>query len=239
MNKLSVFLGLVLLATAPLAHAGMELNYSINGGATVTCGPVAGANPSVLCGNVAGPTFDITFLGATSNSPGGTPSQEESATVDISNVTGATQSIVINVISTGFTSPTAPPGIDLLSNIGGSVATGSSLSSLSFVSCLDTTNSQTAGCSGTTINAPALSPSITSQGAYSADNSTAVNTLASPYAIDQALKITLGAGSNVNFSASTTLVATPEPTSIVLFGAVIFLTGSAIRRKQKRQASRV
>ena len=234
MNKLTGSLGALLLAVAaPLAHAGLEITYSINGGAPVVCGPAANPNPAALCGNVAGPTFDITFLGATSNAPGGTPSQEESATVDLSNATSSTQKITINVISTGFTTPVTPPSLDLLSHIGGTVVTGAAANLLSFVSCVDATNSQTAGCPATD-NAPTLTPSIVSAGSYSADSSVGIASLGSPYAIDEALAITLGAHSNVNFSASTTLVTTvPEPMSIVLLGSVALLTSGLIRRRRK------
>jgi len=236
-KKLTCPLAAIFLAAlAPLAHAGLEINYSIDGGATVTCGPVAGANPSVLCPNVDGtvnPPFTITLLGASSNSPGtSVPSQEASATVDISNKTAATHSIVINVISTGFTTPVTPPAVELLSHIGGTVVTGSTANLLGMISCVDTTNSQTAGCPAT-FNAPTITPSITAVGSFQGDSNTLIASLASPYAIDEKISLTLGAGSNMNFSASTSLVQTPEPMSIVFLGSVVLLCSGLARRKRK------
>jgi len=234
MHKLTCLLAvLFLVAMAPMAHAGLEINYSIDGGGTVTCGPIAGANPSVLCPNVVGPPLTITLLGASSNSPGtSVPSQEASATVDISNVNGATHSIVINVISTGFTTPVTPPAIELLSHIGGTVVTGSAANLLGMISCIDTTNSQTAGCPAT-FNAPTITPSMTSVGSFQGDSNSLIASLGSPYAIDEKISLTLGAHSNINFSASTSLIQTPEPMSIVFLGSVVLLCSGLARRKRK------
>jgi hypothetical protein len=237
LNKLIYPLAVTFVAAiAPLAHAGLEINYSIDGGPTVTCGPVSGSNPSVSCSNVSGPDFDITLLGAASNSPGGTPSQEESATVDLSNAATTTQSIVINVISTGFTSPTTPPALTLTSNIGGSVVTGSAANVLNFISCVDQTDSQTAGCPATD-NAPTVSPNITSATShYDGGSTSTITTLSSPYAIDEQISVTLGVGANMNFSASTTLAQVPEPMSIILLGSVVLLVSGLFRRKLKSAA---
>lgn len=237
MKNLSSFLGLVLLtASVPLAHAGLEINYTIDALPTVTCGPVGGADPSVTCPNVTGPPLTITILGATSNSPGATPSEEDSAAVHISNTDTKSHTIVINVISTDFAIPTAPPTIELLSHIGGSIAIGSAANLLSFMSCVNTTNSQTVGCPAS-FNAPTITPSIVATGSFQGDSNSFISSLGQPYAIDEMITLTLGAGSSTNFSASTTLIQTPEPMSIALLGGVLLFTTGAIRRKRK-QASR-
>lgn len=227
---------IVLAALPPLAHAGLEINYSIDGGTTVTCGPVGGVNPAVLCPNIDGtttPPLTITFLGASSNSPGGATAKETSATVDLENVDLInSHTIVINVISTGFLSPQAPPAITLLSHVGGSVPVGSSDNLLSMISCVDTTNSQTAGCPAS-FNAPTISPSITGTGSFNGDSKTDIASLASPYALDEQISLTLGAGASLNFSASSTLVQTPEPMSIVLLGSFVLLSSRFVRRRLK------
>jgi len=235
LNKITLA-AVFLAAMAPLAHAGLEINYLIDGVAQPTCGPVAGSNPSVVCPSISGPPLTITILGASSNSPGGTPSEETSAVVTLTNTTAASHTLVINVISTGFTMPTAPPTISLLSHIGGSVAVGAAGSLLSYISCVDTGNSQTAGCPAA-FNAPTISPSITAVGSFDGDSSSSIASLASPYAVDEKISLTLGANESMNFSASTTLVQTPEPMSIALLGGILLFTTGAIRRK-RNQASR-
>jgi hypothetical protein len=240
MKNLSGFLGLALLATSvPLAHAGLQVTYTVDGGIPVICGPpVAGANPSQGCPSVIGPPLTITLLGASSNSPGGTPSVEDSATVNLINTTTATHTIVINVISTGFNIPVTPPNIIMLSHIGGTVAVGAVGDAGSFISCVDTTNSQIAGCSGTTINAPTIASNLVVPGSFSGDSQTTITSLSASFAVDEQITITLGALENVNFSASTTLIQTPEPMSIAILGGVLLFTTGAIRRK-RNQASRV
>ena len=242
MKNLSGLMGLALLATSvPLAHAGLEINYSIDGGASVVCGPVGGADPSVGCPSVNGtatPPLTITLLGASSNSPGAIPSEEDSATVFLGNTTGAVHTIVINVISTDFNMPVTPPDIIMLSHIGGTVAVGALGDAGSYISCVDTTNSQVAGCSGTTVDAPTLASNQVAAGSFSSDSQTTITSLSGPFAIDEQITLTLGAHENVNFSASTTLIQTPEPMSIALLGGVLLFTTGAIRRK-RNQASRV
>lgn len=108
MHKLTCALAVMFLAAmAPMAHAGLEIIYT--GDIAGNCGPVANPNPSVVCPNIVGPPFNVTILGASSNAPGDTPSEETSATVTLTNTDTVSHSIVINAISTGFTTPGAPP----------------------------------------------------------------------------------------------------------------------------------
>ena len=82
-------------------------------------------------------------------------------------------------------------------------------------------------------NLPA-SPSITATGSFQNDKSGTIGVLPTPYAIDEVITLTLGARSSMNFSASTTLTATPEPMSVALLGGVLVLTGGLMRRKRKQ-----
>ena len=132
---------LMLFGLASLAQASIQIQYSIDGGAAVTCGP--DISNAVICSGATSP-FLISFLGASSNSPGQPGIAEEtSATVRIRNVTTTTHSIVIQVGSDGFTQPTTPPAVEFLSHIGGTVVTGSSANLLSFKSCAELGNSLT------------------------------------------------------------------------------------------------
>jgi hypothetical protein len=235
MHKLTCLLAVLFLAVmAPMAHAGLEIVYSIDGGGPVTCGPVAGANPFVACANIVGPPLTINGLSADSNSPGDTPTEEDSATVKIVNPDAVnSHTIVINVISTDFTTPVTPPAIELLSHIGGSVAVGATANLLSFISCVDTTNSQTAGCPAN-FNAPTITPAITATGSFQGDSNSLIGSLGpAAYAIDEQITLTLGAKGSMNFSASTTLVQTPEPMSIVFLGSVVLVCSGLARRKRK------
>jgi hypothetical protein len=241
MNKRIGPIGAFLMVlVAPMAHGALVLSYSINNNPSgpvinVNCTPVpiANPNPSVSCPSAAGPPLDIVLLGANSNSPG-TPinAQEASATVEILNNSAFTQTITINVASNGFLTPTTPPGINFLSHIGGTVVVGSAANLLTFQSCGDLTNSLT-GCPGTN-QAPLQTPSITATGSF--DNSTTgtIASLSAPYALDELITLTLGAGAEVNFSASTTLNSTPEPMSVALLGGILVLTGGIMRRKRKQ-----
>jgi len=225
-----LFVVVLLCGFASLAQASIQVSYSIDGGAPVVCGP--DASNAVLCGNAATP-FQIIFLGASSNSPG-TPglAEETSAVVRIKNVGLTTHNIVISVGSDGFTMPTAPPDIQFLSHIGGTVVTGSAANTLSFTSCLFLGNSLTPciGASGSVTGTPGIKPI----GAFADDKSGTITFLPSPYSIGQNIDLTLGAGSEINFSASTTLTQTqvPEPASIALLGAVVLFAGRLVRRKR-------
>jgi hypothetical protein len=232
MKKLVCLLaGLVLAVTA---QAAIQITYSIDGGGVVTCTNAVSAGP-VVCPNVSGPTLNISLLSADSNSPGTAPlSLEESTTLHINNVTGATHKIVITVASQDFTLPTAPPDILLNSHIGGTVIVGKPANALSFQSCVDATNSLN-GCPGT-IQSPVGSPSVTSALSFSNDQFKTIPTLGAPYALDELITLTLGGGGQINFSASTTLTQVPEPASIALLGGALLFGASRLIRRKRNQS---
>ena len=235
MTKLIGPIGAFLMViAAPMAHASLQLTYQIDALTPVNCGIAANPNPTVICGNITAAPITITTLSADSTSPGApTSAEEDSATVKISNPDSVAHTIVINVASNGFTAPGAPPTITFFSNIGGAVAIGSLANLLSFQSCLDTTNTL-AGCPGTARTVP-VTPNITAGPSnYSAGDSGSIATLPTPYSIDEVIRLTLGAGTSLNFSASTILNETPEPMSVALLGSVLVLTGAIIRRKRKQ-----
>jgi len=231
----------IMVVAAPMAHADLKLTYQITGDPLVDCGTALNPNPQVLCtntpGNLPGAPLQITGLTASSTSPGDpSGAEEDSTSLHILNNSGAIQTITISVASNGFMNPTAPPTIEFFSNIGGSVIHGSDDNKISFQSCGDLTNSLN-GCPGSAATVP-VTPDIRTGGQggfWSAGDTGFVNTLAPPYSIDELIVLTLGAGAEINFSASTTLIATPEPMSVALVGGVLVLTAGVMRRKQRKQ----
>jgi len=219
---------LLAAAFAPLAQADIEITYSVDGGAAVTCGPAA--NGPISCSGLPSTPLNISTLSGFTNAPG-TPSLSEltSATVAITNSTSATHTVVINVMSDTYTAPTAPA--TLLSHIGGTVAVGSANDALSFKSCVGGNN--LTGCSGATFSSGTGAPSITGTGSFQSDQTGTVASLSSPYSIDEMITLTLGAGASVNFSASSTLTSVPEPASVFLLGGVLLGLAKVIRRKEK------
>lgn len=233
--KTPAFLGAILVAVcAPLAHAAIQITYSIDGGAAVTCTNASSAGP-VTCPSVILAPISLTLLSASSNSPG-TPSLAKTlgTTLEISNIDllGATHTLGISIAAQGFTGPITPPSITFMSHIGGTVLTASSGSLLDFRSCVDPSNSLTA-CAGGSIVSDIGAPGIATAASFSDDKVGSIASLASGYSISQILHLTLGGGADLNLSTSTTLAPVPEPMSIVLFGAVLVVT-SQIRRKRNR-----
>jgi hypothetical protein len=154
--------------------------------------------------------------------------------LSLSNSTGSTHAIWLSFAAQDFTAPTTPPDINFVSNIGGSVVTGSSANLLSYSSCVDTAKGLIA-CPGGSIVAGPVTPSVTfgdGTGHWSAGTQTKITSLTGTYSIGELVEITLGAGSEINFSSSSKLTPVPEPMSIALLGGVVLLTSRLIRRKQ-------
>jgi hypothetical protein len=145
-----VVLALVLLATtmATQGQAGvcafpsLCIEYSLNGGTVTPL--VSGASGSTIVDPAATiGSFKVDVSSAESNSPG-TPSLAEllSSTLSITNTGSTTQTLELFIGDVNFSAPTAPPGIEVNSHIGGTVAVGSSANLLSFKSCVDPNNGQ-------------------------------------------------------------------------------------------------
>src|SRR5262249_55659885 len=127
---------------------------------------------------------------------------------------------------TGFRAPTG--SVSLLSHIGGSVAIGDSLNTMSFFSSIDQGNGQ--NVSPGTFNTAAVSPNISAAGSYDATNSAAISLLSAPYSITENLTITLSAGSIMNYSSSTTVSpgTVPEPASLLVVGTSLIGVGASL-----------
>ena len=242
MRKYVLAISLVGVMFAALAHdaaADLLVEVSFNGGAFV---PICTAPSGTACaGTVSGGGLVLTMTGGQSNSPG-TPTLALllSSTLSLMNTNASgTATAHLLIGDTGFRAPTG--SVSLLSHIGGSVAVGDSLNTMSFFSSIDQGNGQ--NVSPGTFNTAAVTPTITSAGSYDASNSAAIPSLSAPYSMTENLTITLSAGSIVNYSSSTTLSPTilspvPEPVSLLLVGTSLIGLGMSFRRKRAANAPR-
>jgi len=216
--------GALVLASSS-AWATIAVSYSIDGGGAVTCATSAG-NDLADCGTFVNGPFTINSLAASSNSPGTTSlSDLFSATTSLTNTSSATHTIEFFIYADGFNVPTSGT---LTSSLGVTVVSGSAANTVTDKSCLSTTAGSV--CPGGSIVAGPSSPVITSPGASSASVTALVSSITAPYTVSEDVKFTLGAGSSVNFSASTFTSAVPEPMTFSLMGAG--LLGLGLLRKR-------
>ena len=222
--KTLLLVGAFALASSA-AFANIAVSYSIDGGAATNCATSAG-NILADCGTFTNGPFQVNSLAASSNSPG-TPTLSDvfSATTSLTNISGLTHTIEFFIFADGFNVPTSG---NLISSLGGTVVSGSAANLVSYTSCLSTTAGSV--CPGGSIVAGPGTPSITTPGGYSDSKTTAVGSISTPYTVSEDLKFTLGAGSSLNFSASTFTSAVPEPMTFSLMGAG--LLGLGLLRKR-------
>ena len=228
---------MMLAGIAPLAQASIQIHYYIDGDLIGVICNLPGPN-SVACTDVTTGNVQISGLSAHANLAG-TPSLALASSSDaiIYNADSIAHTIHIDVMAQGFAKPTTPPNLNFDSSISGTNPVASPGSTMSFKSCVDTTDSAS-GCAivgGAPYLSATLTPSITGKGFYGADAPTlTISSLAASFAMDEHLDLTIGAGGQINFSGSTTLTPVPEPMSIALLGGVVLLTSRLIRRKQNQ-----
>jgi hypothetical protein len=76
-------------------------------------------------------------------------------------------------------------------------------------------------------------PDITNAGSFQDDKTAVIATLGTPYSISQSLALTIGGGSSLNFSNTTNITPTPEPTTFLLVGGALFGAATVLRRRRK------
>ena len=239
MRRYALAFSLVGLMFAALAHdaaANLLAEVSFNGGAFVSiCTAPSG---SICGGSVGGGGLVLNMAAAQSNSPG-TPTLafllSSALSLMNTNASGtATAHLLIG--DTGFRAPAG--AVTMLSHIGGSVAVGDPLNTMSFFSSIDQGNGQ--NVSPGTFNTAAVSPNIAAAGSYEASNSAAIPLVSAPYSMTENLTITLSAGSIMNYSASTTLspstLSVPGPSTLLLVGSA--LVGFAVHVARRKRAAK-
>jgi len=222
------------LATATPCRADLILKYHEDSGADTTV-TLASGTPGTFPGLVGAASFstaDFTVVLQTGQAYQLSPNtQLLGATTNILNTGSATHSLTLTLYATGYTAPSVPPPAVLASSLGGSVAIGSSANLLSFQSWANT------GTTGTLTGSTTgpQSASITALGGYNTGTgSTLITSLGTPFELVEQMTFTLGAGSNLNYSSSTTLTTVPEPMSMAFVVSGLPFLALYLRRRRAR-----
>jgi hypothetical protein len=242
MNRLAGFLGgLALLAFSTAARADYVI--SVNG---VACaGPTVSATPNItaVCGVVNVGSVTVQVLSMTGSQTGNV-SEQEGSTLLIKNF-GAATTLTIDLGISNFTAPTAPPSIQDSSGLTLNNQVGTNSATL--VSCVETMNLlpppvTTPFCAHPAPGQAPANPTITLTGppVVTSSNQTMgiITTLGGPFALDQEIRVALGAGtattpSSTIVTSSQILTAVPEPGSIVLLGGALVAIATIFRKKVK------
>jgi hypothetical protein len=265
MKAIAVLAGALIFASfAPSANAAMQLAFQVVGvnANPVVCG-AAGSNTAytvpptstlaICTGTVPTPgsainddNVSISFFDGSSNSPGGAPnpnSNQAATTVAITNTGATTETLNLWVWAPGFTSPTAPPGFDWVSNL--QITSVSGKGTVGMNSCVDTdypgpTSTNTcptlAGNTATDTGPQLANDTLSYSGAATVPTDTVSEVVSagvpSPFTLEEMITVTLSAGAQVNLATSQVLTPVPEPMSIALLGGVLILVSRAMRRKR-------
>jgi hypothetical protein len=244
---------LAALCCAPLAHADFAISYEYSlGGGPLTgpmectdtvSGPTGGASCGVVTPPSTTPTLSldgglVTVSGLDVNGlqAPGLVSQEQGSSVSVTNLSSQALKLYVWVSDSGFSTPVTPPSIQYTSSLDWTSTIGSG--SVGLESCIDQSNDlvppDSTFCENptATITNPPQSFSGNQSGAPNTI-STTVNLLSAPFSLSQLITVSVSGDSISNFVTTQSLTSVPEPMSITLLGAVIFLSGVAIRRKRK------
>jgi len=240
LSALAALAGLMIVGTASPARADLELQITIDGNVFA---PFTGPSGTFVTNGIT--TFNgvtVVVSSAASNSPGDpTSANTTGATNKITVANNAAHTVVINYGDTGFNSPTAPPALTMTSQLGGSVDTKLAAgSSITFQSYADPANRQnsTPGTFTTGLQNTYKQGNVTAAGSFALTDATplTISTLASPYSMTSVTSVSIAAGSSgavFNFSSSSQLTPTPEPSTIALAFAGLPALGLVWARRKR------
>jgi len=235
-SPIAAIVAILAMGMATPARADLEIWASTTGPTTaaneVAHTPSGTGFQSVNYTNTLG-GFNIAALATSSNTPG-TPTVAflTGSTVTIQNTNASTATLWVSLGDTTFTAPTGLVNVN--SHIGGSVTIIGAGNLMAFQSYVNSDNSQ----NGTTgVTGGPQNPVITGPASYTSDLVTSISALGSPYSITETFKITLSAGSLINFGSNTTLTSVPEPSSMAIAGlGALGMIGYGLRRRKARGA---
>jgi hypothetical protein len=232
MFGLFALLAAVAMFVAP-ANAAVSISLSTTGFGSVTQVASSGGDTTSYSNSNYGGEFTVTALNVLKTTNGGVVAETDSAVLTIKNNTSATHTLYIILGANSYVSPVAPPAVTFTSSIGGSrgVQAAGNTGNITFQSYANQSNVITN--SGFTTGLQTISPITAS---FLNSTSTTLSSLAAPYALNQAIAVTLTKGESVRFGGTTSvsggLVTTPEPATMTLWGIGLAACGFAARRRR-------
>jgi hypothetical protein len=243
-SPIAAVAGILAVGVATPARADLEIWAS-------TAGPPTAADKvafmasgtgfqTVSYNNAAFGGFNIAALATSSDTPGfPTVAFLAGSSVTVANNNAGSATLWITLGDTSYMAPTTPPNISVNSHVANTIIVGGAGNAETFQSYINSDNSQ----NGTTgMTGGPQTPSITGPLGSTSDVFSTITSLASPYSLTETFKITLDAGSSMNFSSNTTLTqipstSVPEPSTLALTGlGTLGLVGYGLRRRKARGA---
>jgi len=192
--------------------------------ATTTPAGLTGSKTNAISG------VDINNASLTSNFDGDTTNaHSSSATTSIVNKNSSARTLYLAFGVDGFTSPTVLP-LTLTTAVGqGTTLSTGTVASQSWVN----NTLASAGASSALWQTGATAGIATPLNGPDGVSAPILSALISGYAINQQYKVLIGGNKTFNFSGSTTVAATPEPTSMALVGiGCVGLIGYGVSRRK-------
>jgi hypothetical protein len=215
----------VILGTAASARADLTITVQEDGGAVQTIVNVKGNPTTDLFGAANATTADYQIkIDSGESNQTGTLAELLSSVLDIKKTGTGTGTLHIVIMGTGYSAPTTPPAIDLLSHIATTTAVGSAKSTFAFQSFVGATGFGS------------QSQNVSAAGSDSNDVHGLITSLAAPFSIRETIDLNLSQQNDqINYASSTTLTPVPAPAGLVLAltGLPVLGIGGWLRRRRK------